>query len=61
MKYRFKPWSFFCLLGPHPAYGSSQAWGQTGAVAAQRILQPQQPGIEPHLRPTPQFTAMPDP
>ena len=37
------------------AYGGSQARGLIEAIAASNV------GSEPHLRPTPQLTAMPDP
>ena len=43
------------------AYGGSQAWGQVGAVAAGLHHSCSNAGSEPHLRPTPQLTAMPDP
>ena len=41
------------------AYGGSQARGRIGAVALAYITA--NTGPEPHLRPTPQLTAMPDP
>ena len=44
------------------AYGGSQAWGLIGAVAATGLHQSHcNAGSEPHLRPTQQLTAMPDP
>ena len=45
------------------AYGSSQARGRFGAAAAS-LYHSHSHGIErsePHLRPTPQLAAMPDP
>ena len=43
------------------AYGSSQARGQIGATAAGLHFSHSNVGSEPHLRPTPQLTATPDP
>ena len=54
----------FCIFKATPeVYGSSQARGRIGAVAAS--LHHSHSHIharsQPHLRPTPQLTAMPDP
>ena len=43
------------------AYGGSQARGQIGAVAASLRQSHSNAGSEPHLQPTPQLTATPDP
>ena len=43
------------------AYGSSQARGQTGAVAASLRHSHSNAKSEPRLWPTPQLTAMPGP
>ena len=43
------------------AYGTSQARGQTGAVAASLHHSHSKLGSEMHLRPTPQLTATLDP
>ena len=43
------------------AYGSSQARGQIGATAACLHHSHSNRGSEPHLQPTPQLAAMPDP
>ena len=43
------------------AYGSSQARGQIGAVAASLCNSHSNAESEPHLRSTPQLVAMPDP
>ena len=43
------------------AYGGSQATGLIGAVAAGLRQSHNNLGSEPHLRPTPQLTATPDP
>ena len=43
------------------AYGGSQARGQIGAIAAGLHHSHSNVGSEPHRRPTPQLTAMPDP
>ena len=55
----------FCLFAiswaAPMAYGGSQARGQIGAVAASLRQSHSNVGSEPHLRPTPQLTAMPDP
>ena len=53
---------FFCLLKAAPvAYGVSQARGLTGVVASGLCHSHSNAGSEPHLRLTPQLTAMPDP
>ena len=56
---------FFCLFAfpraASAAYGGSQARGLIGAVAAGLHHNHSNAGSEPHLRPTPQLTAMPDP
>ena len=51
--------SFFRVAGV--AYGSSQAMGGIGAVAASLHHSHNNAGSGPHLKPTPQLTAMPDP
>jgi len=43
------------------AYGSSQARGRIRPTAASLCHNYSNAGFEPHLRPTPQLTAMPDP
>ena len=43
------------------AYGGSQTRGPIGAVAASLRQSHSNSGSEPHLRPTPQLTATPDP
>ena len=43
------------------AYGGSQAKGQIGPVAAGLRHSHSNAGSEPHLWPTPQLTATPDP
>ena len=43
------------------AYGSSQARGRMGAVAAGLLHSDSNTRFEPCLQPTPQLTAMPDP
>ena len=43
------------------AYGGSQARGPIGAVAAGLHQGHSKAGSEPHLQPTPQLMAMPDP
>ena len=43
------------------ACGGSQARGRIGAVASGLHLSHSNVGSEPHLGPTPQLTAMPDP
>ena len=53
---------FFCLFRATPfAYGGSQARGRTGTVATGLCQSHSNSGSEPHLRPTPQLTATPDP
>ena len=52
---------FFLFIAAPLAYGSSQGRGQTGAAAASLRQTHSNPRSEPHLRPTPQLTAMPDP
>ena len=54
---------FFLFLfraAPMP-YGSSQARGRSGATAADLHHSHSNMGSEPHLQPTPQVTATPDP
>ena len=43
------------------AYGGSQARGRIGAVATSLRQSHSNAGSEPHLQPTPQLTATPDP
>ena len=54
---------FVCFLfrATPVAYGDSQARGLIRAVAACLRQSHSNTGSEPHLRATPQFTAMPDP
>ena len=53
---------FFFLFRVAPeAYGGSQASGQIGAAAAGLHHSHSNAGSKPHLQPTPQLTAMPDP
>ena len=49
----------FLFRAAPAACGSSQARGQSGAAAAG--LSHNNKGSEPHLQPTPQLMAMPDP
>ena len=51
----------FCFLGPHAAYGGSQARGQIGSVAASLHHSHSNVGSKLHLQTTPQLTATPDP
>ena len=43
------------------AYGGSQVRGQIRAIAARLYHSHSNTGSEPHLQPTPQLMAMPDP
>ena len=52
---------FFFLKAAPEAYGSSQARGQNRAAAASLHHSHSHARSKPHLRPTPQFTATPDP
>ena len=53
---------FFLLFRATPVvYVSSQARSQIGAIAAGLCHSYSNAGSEPHLRTTPQLTAMPDP
>ena len=59
-------WGFcfvlFCLFRVTPVtYGSSQARDRIGATAAGLHHRHSNARSEPHLRPTPQLTATPDP
>ena len=61
--YIFKNYLFiyFCIFRAAPAaYGSSNARGQIGAVVAGLRCSHSNARYEPHLRPTPQLTAMLD-
>ena len=52
----------FCLFWAAPAaYGSSQAGGLIGSVAASLHRSHSKAGSELHLQPTPQLMARPDP
>ena len=51
---------FLLFMGTPTAYGSSQARGPIGATAVGLHHSHSNVGSEPHLRPTPQRTAMPD-
>ena len=56
--------SFFFLLfiwAASAAYGGSQARGPIGDVATSLHQSHSNAGSEPHLQPTPQLTATPDP
>ena len=53
-------WSFFKRDTP-AAYGGSQARGLIGAEAAGLYHSHSNLGSEPHLQPTPQLMATPDP
>ena len=54
--------SFFLFLRATPvAYGSSQARAQIAAAAAGLRYSRSNTGTKPHLQPTPQLAAMPDP
>ena len=53
---------FFAFSRASPtAYGGSQARGRIGAVATSLCQSHSNTGSEPHLQPTPQLTATPDP
>ena len=56
---------YFCLFAiswaAPAAYGGSQTRGLIGAVAAGLRQSHSNAGSEPHLRPTPQLMATPDP
>ena len=53
---------FFCLFrATHAAYGGSQARHLIRAVAAGLRQSHSNTGSEPHLQPTPELRAMPDP
>ena len=56
-------WSFvFCpFRAIATAYEGSQARGRIGATAAGLHYSHSNAGFEPHLQPTPQLTAMPEP
>ena len=57
---KFCPFLFFCLFRAVPvAHGGSQARSQIGATTAG--YSHSHMGSKPHLQPTPQLTAMPDP
>ena len=51
---------FLCRATP-PAYGSSQGRGHIGAPAASLCHHHGNTGPEPHVQPTPQLMATPDP
>ena len=53
--------SFFFFRATPTAHGGSQARRLIGATAAGLHHSHNNTGSEPHLRPTPQLTAMPDP
>ena len=54
--------SLACFFRAAPtAYGESQARGQIAAAAASHSHSHSHTGSEPHLQPTPQVTATPDP
>ena len=50
--------SFFCFLGPHPQHVEVP---RLGVKAELRLTATAKAGSEPHLRPAPQLTTMPDP
>ena len=53
---------FFCLFRTAlVAYGGSQARVKSEAIATGLSRSPNKTGSKPHLRPTPQLPAMPDP
>ena len=60
--YFFFSFFFFCLFRAVPmAYGSSQARGQMGTAAAGLCHSHSNMGSKPHLQPTLQLMAIPDP
>ena len=61
MKNKIILFLFFLFMAAHAAYGSSQAKGQTGATAASLSYSRSNTGPKPHLLPTPQLAAVPDP
>ena len=52
---------FFGGVAAPTAYGGSQARGRIRAVASGLHYSHSNSGSEPHLQPTPQLTAIPDP
>ena len=52
---------FFLVGGAPVAYGSAQARGQIGAMAASHSHSHSNAGSEPYLQPTSQLLATPDP
>ena len=54
-------WLFSISWAAPVAYGGSQSRGWIGDVAAGLRQSHSNSGSEPHLQPTPQLTAMPDP
>ena len=52
---------FFLFRAAPSAYGGSQASGRIRAAAAGLQHSHSNAGSKPHLQPTPQLTAMPDP
>ena len=57
----FLSFFFFLFRATPKVYGSSQARGQIGATVGGLCHSHRNMGSEPHLRPTPQLTVMPDP
>ena len=57
----FRPFFLFLFMATPVAYGSSQAEGGIGAAAASLHHSHSHTGSEPHLRPTLQLAATPDP
>ena len=58
----FLSFSFFVFSRPTPvAYAGSQAMGPIGPIAASLHHSHSNSGSDPHLQPTPQFMATPDP
>ena len=58
---RFVLFCFFLFRVAPAAYGGSQTRGPVGAAAAGLHHSHSSSGSKPHLRPTPQLTATPDP
>ena len=57
----FKTLLLLLFGAPPTAYGGSQARGRIRAAATSLPHSHSNAGSQPHLRPTPQLTAMPDP
>ena len=52
---------FFAILGPHPQHMEAPRLGVESELQLPAYITVTATGSEPHLRPTPQLTAAPDP